>query len=85
MLSQVARVEFGRAGVKVSVVYPALTVTEFHQHLRAPRLTGGAARLAGDPPERVAETIAFAILTGEAHVLVADPPRPISPGEKERA
>jgi short-subunit dehydrogenase len=45
MLSQVGRAEFGGLGITVSVVYPALTVTEFHQSLRAGRRTGAAGRM----------------------------------------
>ncbi len=80
MLSQVARVELSSAGVSVSVVYPSVTTTEFHDRLRAghmqrepatsPRPTGAGGR-----------AIAFAIGSGEAHVLVADPPLPIAPGD----
>jgi NAD(P)-dependent dehydrogenase (short-subunit alcohol dehydrogenase family) len=83
MLSQVARLELGNAGVSVSVVYPSVTATEFHQRLRAGRLIGGARGITPDPPELVGETIAFAIRSGEAHVLVADPPRTIVPGDSE--
>ena len=82
MLSQVARVEFAEAGVTVSVVYPSVTATEFHLRLRAGRLSPGARHITPDPPELVGKAIAFAIQTGEAHVLVADPPRPIVPGEE---
>jgi NAD(P)-dependent dehydrogenase (short-subunit alcohol dehydrogenase family) len=42
-----------------------------------------ARRIAPDPPELVAEAIVFAIRGGEAHVLVADPPRPIVPGDSD--
>jgi len=31
---QVARLEFDTAGIAVSVVYPSVTATEFHQKLR---------------------------------------------------
>ena len=79
MLSQVGRLEFGAAGVTVSVVYPLVTATEFHQKLRAGRFAGGH-HVEPHPPELVADAIEFAILSGEAHVLVADPPRPIAPG-----
>ncbi|MGD0452994.1 MAG: SDR family oxidoreductase [Solirubrobacteraceae bacterium] len=83
MLSQVARLELADAGVSVSVVYPSVTATEFHQKLRAGQLISGARRIAPDPPELVGEAIAFAIGSGEPHVLVADPPRPIIPGDSD--
>lgn len=79
MLSQVARVEL-QPTVQVSVVYPSVTATEFHQRLRAGSLRGGAGRIPADPPELVGDAIAYAIETGEAHVLVSDPPRAITPG-----
>jgi len=56
-----------------------VTATEFHQRLRAGHLAGGARRMTPHPPELVGQAIVFAIKTGEAHVLVADPPRPIVP------
>jgi short-subunit dehydrogenase len=83
MLSQVARLELAGAGVVVSVVYPSVTATEFHERLRAGHLVAGARRIQPDPPELAAAAIAFAITSGEAHVLVADPPRPIVPGDGE--
>jgi len=83
MLSQVGRLELAGAGVAVSVVYPSVTATEFHQRLRAGHLVAGAHHIRPDPPELAAAAIAFAVTTGEAHVLVADPPRPIVPGDTE--
>lgn len=83
MLSQIGRVEFADAGVIVSVVYPSVTATEFHKKLRAGRLITAGRRITPDPPELVAEAIAFAIRRGEAHVQVDDPPRPIVPGDSE--
>jgi NADP-dependent 3-hydroxy acid dehydrogenase YdfG len=83
MLSQVARLELAAAGVTVSVVYPSITTTEFHERLRAGHLSSGARHIPPDPPELAATAIVFAIRTGEAHVLVADPPRPIVPGDNE--
>ena len=81
MLSQTAQREFAAAGVAVSVVYPRVTATEFHQRLRAGTLIDGARGMTPDPPELVGDAIILAIHSGEAHVLVADPPRPIVPGE----
>jgi NAD(P)-dependent dehydrogenase (short-subunit alcohol dehydrogenase family) len=50
MLSQVARLEFAEAGVVVSVVYPSVTATEFHQRLRAGSFAGGGHQIPVDPP-----------------------------------
>jgi NAD(P)-dependent dehydrogenase (short-subunit alcohol dehydrogenase family) len=83
MLSQVARVELASSGVSVSLVYPSVTATEFHDQLRAGQIATGARNIPRDPPELVGEAIAFAVETGEAHVLVADPPRPIVPGDND--
>jgi NADP-dependent 3-hydroxy acid dehydrogenase YdfG len=82
MLSQVGRTEFAPAGIAVSVVYPSMTATEFHQHLRAGHLVAGGRAITPDPPELVAQAIAMAITTGEPHILVADPPKAIVPGDK---
>ena len=83
MLSQVGRLELAGAGVTVSVVYPSVTATEFHERLRAGHLVRGARRVQPDPPELAAAAVLFAIRSGEAHVLVSDPPRPIVPGGSE--
>jgi len=83
MLSDVARLELADKGVTVSVVYPAVTDTEFHESLRAGGIVSGPWSVRKDPPELVARAIEFAIRTGEAHVLVRDPPTPIVPGEGE--
>jgi NADP-dependent 3-hydroxy acid dehydrogenase YdfG len=83
MLSQIGRAELEGSGVSVSVVYPSVTETEFHQHLRAGGLVQGAGGIPPDPPELAAAAIAFAIESGEAHVLVSDPPRPIVPGSED--
>lgn len=78
LISQIARLELAPR-VSVSVVYPSLTATEFHDKLRAGRRPAGRAATP-DPPELVAEAIGLAVRTGEAHVLVGDPPRAIAPG-----
>ena len=83
MVSQVGRLEFAPAGVAVSVVYPSVTATEFHQRLRAGALVTGGRTITPDPPELVARAIAMAITSGEPHVLVADPPAAIVPGDSE--
>ncbi|MHB1782812.1 MAG: SDR family oxidoreductase [Acidimicrobiales bacterium] len=76
-LSEVERLELGGAGVVVSAVYPSLTATEFHEHLRAGAMVPGGRTTAPDPPELVAQAVVFAIATGTPHVLVASPPRSI--------
>ncbi len=83
MLSDVGRLELADQGVTVSVVYPGVTDTEFHQSLRVGHMVSGPWSVHKDPPELVARAIEFAIASGEAHVLVRDPPLPIVPGEGE--
>jgi NADP-dependent 3-hydroxy acid dehydrogenase YdfG len=83
MLSQIAAREFADAGVAVSVVYPSVTATEFHENLRVGQIVSGGRTIPPDPPELAAETILFAIRSGEPHVLVADPPRAITPGSDD--
>jgi NADP-dependent 3-hydroxy acid dehydrogenase YdfG len=83
MISDVARLELARDGIAVSVVYPSVTATEFHERLRAGHLVSGGRSIPPDPPELAGTAIAFAIRSGEAHVLVADPPRRIVPGNGE--
>ncbi|MGO8874132.1 MAG: SDR family NAD(P)-dependent oxidoreductase [Acidimicrobiales bacterium] len=83
MISQVGRVELAADGIVVSVVYPSVTATEFHQRLRAGHLVPGASSIIPDPPELVGQAIVMAVRSGEAHVLVAQPPRAIVPGDSE--
>jgi NADP-dependent 3-hydroxy acid dehydrogenase YdfG len=83
MLSQVGRLEFASATIAVSVVYPSVTATEFHQRLRAGHLVTAGRSITPDPPELVGQAIAMAISTGTPHVLVADPPKAIEPGDSE--
>jgi NADP-dependent 3-hydroxy acid dehydrogenase YdfG len=83
MLSQVGRLELADAGIAVSLVYPSVTATEFHERLRAGHLVRGPWSIQPDPPELAATAIAFAVESGVAHVLVADPPQAITPGDGE--
>jgi short-subunit dehydrogenase len=83
MISQVGRLEFADSGITVSLVYPSVTATEFHERLRAGHIVSGSWSVQPDPPELAARAIAYAIHSGEGHVLVADPPRSIVPGDKE--
>ena len=79
LLSEVARLEWADLHIAVSTVYPSVTATEFHQHLRAGSIPAGAAAITPDPPELAARAVVHAVVTGDPHVLVADPPRSISP------
>ena len=76
MLSLAAREELAPDGIVVSLVYPWVTATEFHQSLRAGRVHGSG----GVPPhsaEHVARGIVRAIRCGEAQVvLTPGPERP---------
>ncbi|MGD0448099.1 MAG: SDR family oxidoreductase [Candidatus Dormibacteria bacterium] len=83
LLSQIGRIEFADSLVAVSVVYPGVTATEFHHSLRAGHISGAPRSFPADPPELVAATIAFAIQSGEAHLMVGDPPRPVVPGSDD--
>lgn len=76
MLSLVAREELASDGIVVSLVYPWVTATEFHQSLRAGRVLG-AGRLTPHSAEHVARAIVCAIRGGEAEVvLTPGPERP---------
>ena len=73
MLSRVARAELANEGIAVSVVYPFVTATEFHDTLRAGKGPGGRPGLEPQPPELVADAIAHLIATGEEEaILVPD-------------
>ena len=82
MLSLVAREELAPDGIVVSVVYPSITATEFHDTLRAGSAPSGAGGLTPHRPEYVAEAIVRAIRTGEAEVVV--PHGPERPEEMQR-
>lgn len=58
-----------------------MTDTEFHRHLRAGRILPGATAFTPDPPELAARAVVHAVTTGDARVLVADPPRSVTPGD----
>jgi short-subunit dehydrogenase len=71
MLSQVARRELAPDGIVVSVVYPAVTATEFHQSLAAGgRVGGGSWAAKPHSAEHVAEAIVGVIGSGEEEVLL---------------
>ena len=83
MLSLVARGELKPDGIIVSVVYPSVTATEFHDKLRAGDIPVGAVDLTPRSPEYVAKAIVRAIRTGEAEVVI--PHGPEHPEEMEFA
>ena len=67
-LSLVARQELAGDGIVVSVVYPYITATNFHQNLlKGPN---NSRWLGGDPPELVSERILATIETGEAETVM---------------
>jgi len=71
MLSQVARRELAPDGIVVSLVYPSVTATEFHQSLRAGARVGGATgSVQPQPAQRMAEAIVDVIRSGEDEVLL---------------
>jgi len=70
MLSQVARLELAPDGIVVSIVYPSVTATEFHQSLAAgARVGGGSWSVKADSAESVAEAIVGVIQSGEEEIL----------------
>ncbi len=81
MLSLVAREELAPDGILVSLVYPSVTATEFHEKLRAGSMGSGGGGLTPHSPRYVAEAIVRAILTGEAEVVI--PHGPERPEEME--
>jgi short-subunit dehydrogenase len=71
MLSQVARRELAPDGIVVSIVYPSVTATEFHQSLAAGARAGGDSRaVRANPAESVAEAIVGVIGSGEEEVML---------------
>ena len=83
MLTLVAREELAPDGIVVSVVYPSVTATEFHDVLRAGNMRSGAGGPTPHSPEYVAKAIVRALHTGEAEVVV--PPGPEHPEKMELA
>ena len=83
MLSLVAREEFAPYGIVVSLVYPSVTATEFHDRLRAGAIGAGGGRFTPHSPRYVAKAIVRAVLTGEAEVVI--PHGPERPEEMEAA
>lgn len=73
MLSLVFREELASDGIAVSLVYPWVTATEFHENLRAGRILG-AGRMTPHSAEHVARAIIRAIRSGEAEIVLAPGP-----------
>jgi short-subunit dehydrogenase len=74
MLSLVAREEFAPDGIVVSLVYPSVTATEFHDKLRAGVMRAGGGGLTPHSPRYVAKAIVRAIRTGEAEIVIPHGP-----------
>ena len=72
MISQVARRELAPDGIVVSIVYPSVTATEFHQSLAAGARVGGNswAVRAAHSAESVAEAIVGVIESGEEEIML---------------
>jgi NADP-dependent 3-hydroxy acid dehydrogenase YdfG len=70
MLSRTARAELAEDGIAVSIVYPFVTATEFHETLRAGEGPSGRFAFEPHPPELVADAIAHLIVTGEEEVIL---------------
>lgn len=71
-ISLTARQELAQDNIRVSVVYPGITATDFHNHLANGewgfRGRGGTTAMNIDPPEYVAEKILEAVNTEAAEV-----------------
>lgn len=74
MLSLVAREELAPDGIVVSVVYPSITATEFHDTLRAGSIPSGGSGLVPHSPQYVAKAIIRALHTGKAEVIIPHGP-----------
>ena len=71
MISQVARRELAPDGIVVSIVYPSVTATEFHESLAAGARVGGHSwAVRAHPAESVAEAIVGVIESGEEEILL---------------
>jgi len=71
MLSQVARRELAPDGIVMSIVYPSVTATEFHQSLAAgARVDGDSWAAKAQTSESVAEAIVGVIQSGDEEILL---------------
>src|ERR1035437_8717718 len=83
-LSQVARKELEPDGIVVSVVYPSVTATEFHQSLAAGgRVGGGSWSVKPHSAESVAEAILGVIASGEEEVMLTQGWNPGVPDRRD--
>ena len=69
-LSATARVEFASDNIVVSLVYPFITATEFHDRLRAGARPSGVAGFEPDSAAHVAQAIIGAVESGVAEVVL---------------
>ncbi|MGH7640353.1 MAG: SDR family NAD(P)-dependent oxidoreductase, partial [Candidatus Dormibacteria bacterium] len=74
-ISLVAQRELAPLGIRVSLVHPGVTATEFHQSLRAGEFRGRPNGPPPDPPELVAAAIAEAIRSGSGDLEAGGPSR----------
>jgi short-subunit dehydrogenase len=74
-ISLTARAEWAEENIAVSLIYPSVTDTEFHQSLRAGGFQGsGSGNFSAHPAEYVAAAILRAIDTGEAEIVIPHGP-----------
>lgn len=84
MLSQVARRELAPDGIVVSIVYPSVTATEFHQSLAAgARVDGDSWTAKAQPAESVAEAIVGVIQSGDEEILLTQGWNPTAPDARD--
>jgi short-subunit dehydrogenase len=84
MLSQVARRELAPDGIVVSIVYPSVTATEFHQSLAAGARVGGDSwAVKAQPAESVAEAIVGVIQSGDEEILLTQGGNPGAPDPRD--
>jgi short-subunit dehydrogenase len=84
MLSQVARRELAPDGIVVSIVYPSVTATEFHQSLAAgARVDGNSWAVRADSAESVAEAIVGVIGSGEEEIMLTSGWNPGAAGRRD--
>ncbi len=84
MLSQVARRELAPDGIVVSIVYPSVTATEFHQSLAAGgRVGGGSGAPKPHSAESVAQAIVDVIQSGDEEILLTQGWNPDAPDPRD--
>ena len=84
LISQVARRELAPDGIVVSIVYPSVTATEFHQSLAAGgRVGGGSWTPRPHSAESVAEAIVDVIQSGDEEILLTQGWNPGAPDVRD--